>query len=69
MTVALEYIYTILAGFANFVFNQAFLFSGVSLGLTIICIWVMGMIIRNVVNLPSKSSSFNIHTRQRGGDD
>lgn len=68
MSTALEYIYSILSGFANFLFNQAFLFSGVSLGLVIICIWVMGMIIRNIVNLPSKSSSFNVHSRDRGDE-
>lgn len=66
MNEALGYLYTILQGFADFVFNQAFLFSGVSLGLVIICIWLMGMIIRNVVNLPSKSSTFRIH---RGDSD
>ena len=68
MSIALEYIYSMLSGFANFLFNQAFLFSGVSLGLVIVCIWVMGIIIRNVVNLPSKSSSFNIHSRNRGDE-
>lgn len=68
MSTALEYIYSILSGFANFLFNQAFLFSGVSLGLVIVCIWVMGIIIRNVVNLPSKSSSFYIHSRERRDD-
>lgn len=68
MTVALGYLFDILQGFADFMFNQAFMFAGVSLGLVVICIWLMGIIIRNVVNLPSKSSSFNIHTRNRGDD-
>ena len=68
MSVALEYLLTIVYGFANFVFSQAYLFSGVSLGLVIVCIWLMGVIIRNVVNLPSKSSSFNIHSRNRGDE-
>lgn len=68
MQVALDYIFTILQGFANFVFNQAFLFSGVSLGLVILCVWVMGVVIRNIVNLPSKSSSFSIRSR-KGGED
>lgn len=68
MTEALGYLYDILQGFADFMFTKAFLFTGVSLGLVIICIWLMGLIIRNVVNLPSKSSTFNIHTRNRGDD-
>ena len=29
MSTALEYIYSILSGFANFFFNQAFLFSNI----------------------------------------
>lgn len=67
MTEAWNYIYLILQGFADFVFNKAFIQNGVSLGLVILCIWVMSVVIRNVINLPNKSSSFRISKRD-GGD-
>lgn len=53
MNEALTYIYYIFDKFINFIFNEALLFNGVSIGWVVISIFIFSFVIQNILVVPS----------------
>ena len=52
MAQALTYLYDIYSGFINMVFNDFALFENVTLGWIVIAVFVFGIMINSILNIP-----------------
>ena len=52
MSEALSYLYEIFDGFLDLMFNQFYLFTGVSVGWVAVTVLIFGLVIRSILNVP-----------------
>lgn len=59
MSDALTFIYSALSSLTTFVFTNMTIANGVSVGWVIVVLFIFGMIIRNILNLPHSMGKFS----------